>query len=154
MHEIIYNKKYQPNRPPLGTFIVNEEQERIIRDLFKNQYKRAKRKFNNTDVNYSIFIKLSKPLGVLGRKIQNYINKTTIYFIGITERFNTDINKLGEMLGWPNIIPEITENTGTKYYNNPDVPTQLKDITAKMRRQIRDLNIDDFNLYETRLGIN
>ena len=77
------------------------------------------------------------------------IKTEDIYFIGITERFDTDIKRLGKMLNWSNPIPKITENIGTDYYSNSKVPTQLKDINDKMRKQIRELNLDDVNLYET-----
>lgn len=70
------------------------------------------------------------------------------FFIGITERFDADINILGSMLEWPTPIPQSNENVGTNYYNNPKVPTQLADITESMRRQIRDFNREDVLLYE------
>ena len=71
-----------------------------------------------------------------------------IFFIGITERFDLDVKKLGELLGWSGDIPQVMENKGTNYYENTEVPTKYDNITDNMRSKIRDLNMDDINLYE------
>lgn len=82
-------------------------------------------------------------------KFLDGINLDNIFFIGITERFNEDANKLGKMLHWQEPIPEFFINKGTDYYKNPKIPIQLSSISDKIRRQIRDMNLDDVYLYET-----
>ncbi len=80
------------------------------------------------------------------------INPDDIFFIGITEQFDTDLIRLGKMLNWPKPIPEFARNIGTDSYKNTNILTQYGDITDKMRRQIRDLNLDDVELYEKIAG--
>lgn len=93
------------------------------------------------------FAKRPQRRNVMSKTIEG-IKAEDIFFIGITERFNDDIIKLGKLLEWPEDIPQITENKGTRYYNNPEIPTEYKQITDDMRMNIRELNFDDVNLYE------
>ena len=75
LHHIIYSDEYRGTKAG-GIFSLNERQERATREAFKNQYARAKKKFVGVNDNYSLFFNLPFDLGVLGGKIQKYINKT------------------------------------------------------------------------------
>ncbi len=79
------------------------------------------------------------------------IDPSELFFVGITERFDSDVKRLGQMLGWETPIPEIFENKGTDYYSNIDVPTKFEDISGDMRSVIKDLNAKDVELYEKML---
>lgn len=91
LQDIIFNEKHRTSS--YGMFNVNDDQQREIRKIVKSQLKSARQKFSTTDVNHSIYINIGSPLGTLGKKLIDHINKmlnsqhsTRLIYIGIFTR--------------------------------------------------------------------
>ncbi len=70
-----------------------------------------------------------------------------LFFVGIYEQYEKDIEILGELLDWPLNIQIPHRKVGSDFISNNDCKTQFKDITEEMREEIAELNELDVILY-------
>jgi hypothetical protein len=66
-------------------------------------------------------------------------------FIGIQERFDDDLNRLGSMLGWPPVqAPRANVNESAQY--------AARSVPEEIRAELARLNPADMSLYEAVLS--
>jgi len=70
-----------------------------------------------------------------------------LFFVGIYEQYEKDIDILGKLLDWPLNIQIPHHKVGSDFIGNNDCKTQYKDITKEMREEIAELNELDVILY-------
>jgi len=70
-----------------------------------------------------------------------------LYFVGLYEQLDGDIEKLAKLLTWPqtNELPHRKSSSG--FIGDNDCTTQYNAIDTRMRKEIADLNSLDIAMY-------
>jgi len=76
----------------------------------------------------------------------NGIDLNDLFFVGIIEHFEQDLEALGNLLGWGNIAPQHLNR-------NKEHQSQFAPVSDKIREEITRLNRDDMDLYQKALSI-
>lgn len=76
------------------------------------------------------------------------IEPEKLFFIGFQENFQDDLEELAGRLGWQKPLPQVHLNSAGDEEEKEDFPTRRIEITESMKKEIRELNMQDIALYE------
>ena len=86
------------------------------------------------------FARLPAMRDIVTRHYLDGFDLADLAFVGISERFDSEVARLAEVLGWPPVAPARVNQTTSAEYQPEEVP-------AKVRREIEGLNQGDIELY-------
>ena len=92
------------------------------------------------DLSLTDFARLPEMRDVVSRHYLDGFELADLAFVGISESFDTEVERLAKTLGWPAVVPARVNRT-----TNPDY--RPDELSPSVRREIEALNRADMDLY-------